>query len=72
MLVAQIPLTKNKQVINSAFSHDVLELGNNSEPVQLDNDSVVVLRVNKHIPAKEQSLECCSGANSKNFSKEIG
>lgn len=50
-------VTKNPQVINTAFSHDVLVLGNNSEPVQLDNDSVVVLRVDQHIPEKEQSLE---------------
>jgi peptidyl-prolyl cis-trans isomerase D len=49
-------LTKNKQVINAAFSHDVLVLGNNSEPVQLDNESVVVLRVNKHLLAAEKSL----------------
>lgn len=49
-------LAKNKQVINAAFSHDVLELGNNSEPIQLDNDTVIVLRVNKHIPAKEKPL----------------
>lgn len=49
-------ITKNKQVIHAAFSNDVLELGNNSEPIQLDNDSVMVLRVNKHIPSKEQTL----------------
>jgi len=50
------PLTKNKQVINAAFSHDVLELGNNSEPVQVDNDGVVVLRINKRIPSAQKSL----------------
>lgn len=49
-------LTKNKQVINAAFSHDVLDLGNNSEPIPLDNDSVIVLRVRKHIKATEKSL----------------
>ncbi len=49
-------LTKNKQVINAAFSHDVIALGNNSEPVQLDNESVIVLRVNKHITATEKTL----------------
>lgn len=49
-------LTKNKQVINAAFSHDVLALGNNSEPVQVDNESVVVLRVNKHLPSVEKKL----------------
>ncbi|RUR16178.1 peptidylprolyl isomerase [Legionella sp. km535] len=49
-------ITKNKQVINAAFSHDVLELSNNSDPIQLDNDSVVVIRVNQHIPSKKQKL----------------
>jgi peptidyl-prolyl cis-trans isomerase D len=49
-------LTKNKQVINAAFSQDVLELGNNSTPIQVDNDSVVVLRINKRIAAKEKTL----------------
>lgn len=49
-------LGNNKQLINAAFSHDVLDLGNNSDPVQIDNDAVIVLRVNHHIPAKEQSL----------------
>lgn len=42
------PLTKEKGVIKAAFSHDVLELGNNSDPVQLDDDSVVVLRIKEH------------------------
>ncbi|MFI4963091.1 MAG: SurA N-terminal domain-containing protein [Legionellales bacterium] len=50
-------MTQNKLVINAAFNHDVLELGNNSEPVQLDNDSVVVVRIAEHIPAKEQTLD---------------
>ncbi|WP_419419150.1 SurA N-terminal domain-containing protein [Legionella sp. D16C41] len=49
-------LTKNKHIINAAFSHDVLALGNNSEPIQLDNDNVVVLRVADHIPAEKQPL----------------
>lgn len=49
-------VSKNKQIINASFSHDVLELGNNSEPVQLDNDSVIVLRIRKHIPAAEKPL----------------
>jgi peptidyl-prolyl cis-trans isomerase D len=49
-------LTKNKAVARAAFNHDVLVLGNNSEPVQLDNESVVVLRINKHIPAAIKPL----------------
>ncbi len=48
------PLLKNKQIIRGAFAHDVLELGNNSDPIQIDNDTVVVLRVNQHIPAAEK------------------
>ncbi len=55
-LGGKAPITKNKLVINSAFSHDVLELSNNSDPIQLDNDSVVVIRVNKHLPSKKQTL----------------
>ncbi len=50
-------LTKNKLLVNLAFSHDVLELGNNSEPLQIDNDSVIVLRVRQHKPAAQKSLE---------------
>lgn len=49
--------TKNTPLVNTAFSHDVLELGNNSEPVQFDNDSVVVLRVNEHLAAAEKPLD---------------
>ena len=49
-------ITKNKQIINTAFSHDIMDLGNNSEPVQLDNDSVIVLRVKKHMPAETKAL----------------
>lgn len=49
-------LLKNKQVLHTAFGHDVLELGNNSDPIQLDNDTVVVLRVAKHILAAEKPL----------------
>lgn len=49
-------LSKNKQIVNAAFSHDVLELGSNSEPVQLDDDSVAVLRVKDHIATKQLSL----------------
>lgn len=50
-------LTKNKQVVQAAFSHDVLTLGNNSEPIQLNNDGVVVVRVNQHIPATHKKLD---------------
>jgi peptidyl-prolyl cis-trans isomerase D len=52
----RIGVLETKQVVNAAFSHDVLELGNNSEPIALDNESVVVLRINQRFPAVEKSL----------------
>jgi peptidyl-prolyl cis-trans isomerase D len=55
------PLTKNKDVIKAAFSHDVLALDNNSDPVQIDNNSVIVLRIIKHIDAKEKPLAIVKG-----------
>lgn len=52
----QVDLTKNKNVLQTAFSREILSQGNNSEPLQLDNESVVVLRVAKHLPASEKTL----------------
>lgn len=49
-------LTNNKALLKTAFSHDVLELGNNSEPVQIDNDRVIVMRVSKRIPSSKIPL----------------
>lgn len=48
--------TQNKAVIQAAFSHDVLALGNNSDLIQIDPDRVLVLRVNQHIPVKRKPL----------------
>lgn len=64
-------VAKNPQVINAAFSHDVLVLGNNSEPVPLDNDSVVVVRINEHTPEKEQSLDEVQAQINKILIKQI-
>ncbi|MCW8399954.1 SurA N-terminal domain-containing protein [Legionella sp. PATHC038] len=64
-------IAKNKQVINTAFSHDVLDLGNNSEPIQIDNDSVVVIRVDQHWAEKEQPLEAVQDQISKILTKKI-
>lgn len=49
-------LIANKPIVRAAFSHDVLVLGNNSEPIQVDTDTVVVLRVIKHVSASERML----------------
>ncbi len=40
----------------AAFNSEVLE-GNNSEPVELEDGRVVVLRVKEHYPAKQRPLE---------------
>lgn len=52
----QADLTKNKNVLQAAFSKEVMSQGNNSEPVQVDNNTVVIVRVLKHVPAKEKKL----------------
>ncbi|HCU5990352.1 TPA: SurA N-terminal domain-containing protein [Legionella pneumophila] len=65
-------ITKNKHVIHAAFSTDVLELGNNSEPIQIDNDSVIVLRVKKHIPSREQTLDEVRNQIKKILAKQYG
>lgn len=49
-------ITQNPAVMQAAFSHDVLAYGNNSDPIQLDADTLVVLRVKKHIPAAVQDI----------------
>ncbi|HVT62955.1 MAG TPA: SurA N-terminal domain-containing protein, partial [Legionellaceae bacterium] len=49
-------ITQSKAIVQTAFSHDVLVFGNNSEPVQIDGDTLVVLRVRQHIPAAVQAL----------------
>ncbi|MBD9484443.1 SurA N-terminal domain-containing protein [Pseudomonas sp. PDM14] len=41
-------LTANRQVIQMAFSEDVLESGANSGAIELDPDTVVVVRVKEH------------------------
>ena len=67
---SDLPLTKNKQIIQAAFSRDVLALGNNSAPIQLDNESVLVLRVQKHILSKAKPLNEVAPLIAKIIAKE--
>ncbi len=55
-LGGQSVLTKNKNVLQVAFSPEIVSQGNNSEPIQIDTDTVVILRLSKHIPASQKSL----------------
>lgn len=48
---------QNETVVNAAFQEDVLEAGNNSEPVELGDNHLVVLRILEHQPAEKQALE---------------
>lgn len=47
-------ILKNNKFLQTAFSHDVLEEGLNSEPFQLNDDSIIVLRLNNRV--KEKSI----------------
>lgn len=49
-------ISQNNKIVTAAFSNDVFNLGNNSDPIQLDNDSVVVLRVLKKYPVRNLTL----------------
>ncbi|HSW69032.1 MAG TPA: SurA N-terminal domain-containing protein [Gammaproteobacteria bacterium] len=44
-------LTSNIKVREAAFSHDVLNLQNNSDVIQINPDEMLVLRVKSHMPA---------------------
>jgi peptidyl-prolyl cis-trans isomerase D len=48
---------QNEAVVKAAFGEDVLDIGNNSEPINLGDDHVVVLRILEHKPASKQPLE---------------
>jgi len=44
-------VTSNRKVLQAAFSNDVLQQGNNSDLLQLDPNTLVILRVKTHKPA---------------------
>ncbi|MVW77125.1 SurA N-terminal domain-containing protein [Pseudomonas xionganensis] len=50
-------LTANRQVIQAAFSDEVLEDGSNSSLIELDPDTVVVVRVKEHLKPEQLALE---------------
>jgi peptidyl-prolyl cis-trans isomerase D len=45
------------KLVTAAFSESVLAQGHNSEPVELRDNRVVVLRVREHRPASQRTLE---------------
>lgn len=48
-------IAEEGKIRSMAFSESVLE-GNNSEPVELGDDSLVIVRLLKHLPAETKSL----------------
>ncbi|WP_257279689.1 SurA N-terminal domain-containing protein [Endozoicomonas sp. ISHI1] len=49
-------VTSNAKVIAAAFSDDVLELGANSELIELSSEKAMVLRVKKHLKSELRPL----------------
>jgi peptidyl-prolyl cis-trans isomerase D len=50
-------ITENPAIVDTAFSEEVLLDGNNSDPVEIGEDHVVVIRVLKHQEAAPQTLD---------------
>lgn len=50
-------ITKNPKVITAAFSDEVLKQKYNSEPIEIGENHVVVLRVKDHVERQQQALE---------------
>jgi len=55
------PFAGEKTIIDAAFSTDVLEQRQNSQPVQIGDDRVVVLRVTDHKQPEQRPLDAVRG-----------
>ncbi len=53
-------IAQNKKVREAAFSHDVLELQNNSDVLQVTPDTLVVVRLKNHVPSALMPLPAVS------------
>lgn len=54
---SQDGLGANPQVLKVAFSDELMREGLNSDPIELDSETAVVVRVKEQIPARQQTLE---------------
>jgi peptidyl-prolyl cis-trans isomerase D len=54
---ANDPVLSNPKVLAAAFSSDVLQHKHNSEPIDLGNNTMVVVRVTDHQPAHQPKLD---------------
>jgi hypothetical protein len=53
---ASTPMAQEPNIIQAAFSEDVLQQKNNSTPIELSDGSAIVLRIKSHTPATVQPL----------------
>ncbi|MBN3004255.1 SurA N-terminal domain-containing protein [Chromobacterium alkanivorans] len=51
------PLLNSPKVLEAAFSEDVLKKKHNSEPVDIGNNRLLVVRVAEHQPERQQTLD---------------
>ena len=56
-----VGIAMNPKVREAAFSEDVLVAGNNSEPLELDKEHVVVLRIKNHKEAALRPFDAVKG-----------
>lgn len=49
-------LTNHPRLLQTAFNEEILK-GNNSEPLKLDDNTLLVFRLKTHVAAKQQTLE---------------
>jgi peptidyl-prolyl cis-trans isomerase D len=69
-LSAGSDITSDPKIVSAAFSGDVLK-GNNSEPIELGTDKLVVLRMLEHRQAKVKELEEMRGQIVAELSKDM-
>ena len=63
-------ITANRAVIQAAFSPEVLEEGANSTAIELDPETVVVIRVKEHRKPEQLPLEVVSDSIRKHLARE--
>ncbi|MNJ37519.1 Peptidyl-prolyl cis-trans isomerase D [compost metagenome] len=63
-------ITANRAVIQAAYSTEVLEEGANSTAIELDPETIVVLRVKEHRKPEQLGLDVVSDSIRKHLAKE--
>lgn len=63
-------ITANRSVVQAAFSEEVLEEGANSNAIELDPETVVVLRVKEHRKPEQLPLEAVAKNIQEHLAKE--